>query len=66
MGSFAIKGYQAIGLDLTHIHEAYKQVGLPRVNGILGADILARHHAIIDYRKREITLNSRPSRNKIL
>lgn len=65
MGSFAIKNYQAIGLDLAHIHEAYKQVGLPLVNGILGADILARHHAIIDYRKREITLNSRPSRKKI-
>lgn len=65
MGSFVIKGYQAIGLDLAHIHEAYNQVGLPLVNGILGADILARHHAIIDYRKREITLNSRPSRKKI-
>lgn len=66
MESFVIEHYQAIGLDLTHIHEAYKQVGLPQVNGILGADILARHQAIIDYRKREITLNRRPSRKKIL
>jgi len=65
MGSFILEKYQAVGLDLTHIHEAYKQVGLPQVNGIIGADILARHHAIIDYRKREITLNSRPSRKKI-
>ncbi len=64
-GSFVLEKYQAVGLDLTHIHEAYKQVGLPEVNGIIGADILVRHHAIIDYRKREITLNSKPSRKKI-
>ena len=25
MGSFVLEKYQAVGLDLTHIHEAYKQ-----------------------------------------
>lgn len=64
IGSLTIQNYRAVGIDMTHIHHAYEQIGLAKIEGILGADILARHQAVINYRKRTITLNSKPSKPK--
>lgn len=66
IGPLTIQNYRAVGIDMTHIHHAYEQIGLTKIEGILGADILARHQAVIDYRKRIITLNSKPSKIKLL
>lgn len=57
-----IKNYQAVGIDMGHIHHAYSVAGLPRIEGILGADILTKYKAVIDFRKRKIVLNSAPSK----
>ncbi len=66
IGPLTIQNYRAVGIDMTHIHHAYEQIGLTKIEGIIGADILVRHQAVIDYRKRIITLNTKPSKHKMI
>ncbi len=61
-----ITNYQAVGINMEHIHHAYSMASLPKIEGILGADILTKHNAIIDFRKNIITINSKSSRNNRL
>jgi hypothetical protein len=35
-------------IDLTSINQTYKKLKLPEIDGILGNDLLVKHHAIID------------------
>ena len=56
IGKFVIPEYQIILLDMLHINEAYKQIGLPAVHGILGGDFFTKYHVTIDYMKSEMTL----------
>lgn len=62
IGDLTIEKYVAVGIDMSHIHHAYEMVGVEKVDGILGGDILLKHRAVIDYRRNVLTLNSRPSR----
>ena len=39
-------------LDLTHVNIALDQYGLPKVQGIIGSDLLKKYHGIIDYSSR--------------
>ncbi len=39
-------------LDLTHVNIALDQYGLPKVQGIIGSDLLKKHHGVIDYSSR--------------
>ena len=59
--SFTIKGirlqnFGAVILDLQHVNHTYDIIGLPAVAGVLGSDILVRLNAVIDFRRKEITL----------
>ena len=36
-------------VDLTHVNEGLVAKGAPRVHGVLGADVLTYHQAVIDY-----------------
>ncbi|MGB3947258.1 MAG: aspartyl protease family protein [Bacteroidia bacterium] len=56
IGNILIENYQAILLDLTHVNDSYNQVGLPEIDGVLGSDILLKHHAVIDYKKKTLKL----------
>jgi len=56
IGEFEINNYTAVGIDMKHIHNAYQTIGLPKINGIIGSDILLKYKAIIDYRKCTLTL----------
>jgi len=44
-------------LDLSHVHDAYKSLGLPPFVGVLGSDILMEFEAIIDFKKLTLTLH---------
>jgi len=56
IGDLEIHDYEAVALDLENIHEMYGKLGLPRIDGILGGDLLKRHKVVINYRSRKMRL----------
>ena len=56
IGGLEIHDYEAVALDLENIHEMYGKLGLPRIDGILGGDLLKRHKAVINYRSKKMRL----------
>ena len=66
-GDIELRQYEAVALDLEEIHESYAKLGLPRIDGILGGDLLYRLKATINYRLRKIRFTkprSQTRRNK--
>ena len=55
-GDLEIHDYEAVALDLSNIHEMYDKLGLPRIDGILGGDLLKKHKAVINYRSKKLRL----------
>jgi hypothetical protein len=51
---------------MSHIHHAYTMAGVAKVDGILGGDILLKHNAVINYRKRVLLMNSRATRKIVI
>ena len=49
-----IKHYEAVALDMQNIHQTYRKLHLPSIDGIIGGDILYRLKATINYRLRKI------------
>ena len=56
VGDLQVRDYQAVALDLSNIHEMYANLGLPRIDGILGGDLLKRYKAVINYRSKKLRL----------
>jgi hypothetical protein len=44
-------------VDLTHVNEGLITKGAPRVQGVLGADVLTYHQAVIDYATMSLFLH---------
>lgn len=59
IGDLEIKGYQAVILEMSHVNVSYEQIGLPPIDGVLGGDILKKHKAVINYRKKVLSLKSK-------
>ncbi len=59
IGEMEIHDYEAVALDLENIHEMYDKLGLPRIDGILGGDLLKRHKAVINYKAKKLRLTPR-------
>ena len=53
-GDIEIKHYEAVALDMQNIHQTYRKLRLPSIDGIIGGDILYRLKATINYRLRKI------------
>jgi hypothetical protein len=58
VGEIEILDYKAVLLDLSHVNQSYKQIGLAPVDGVLGSDILLQYRAVIDYEKKILKLKS--------
>ena len=43
-------------IDLSHVNDAFESIDTPAVDGIIGADILKKGFAVIDYEKRYLYL----------
>lgn len=56
IGDYKLKKVHLILLDLTHINNALTKQNAKPVNGIIGADILEKGKAIIDYNKKKLYL----------
>ena len=57
IGEMQIFDYEAVALDLENIHEMYDKLGLPRIDGILGGDLLKRYKAVINYKNKKMRVN---------
>lgn len=49
MGKWKKTNIDLVLLDLSHVNFALNEYGLPKVHGIIGSDLLKKHHAIIHY-----------------
>jgi hypothetical protein len=58
LGEIAIKDYQSVLLDLSHVNKSYGQIGLKPVDGVLGGDLLFTYKASILYDKKQLVLKS--------
>jgi len=56
VGDLEIHDYEAVALDLENIHEMYSKLNLPRIDGIIGGDLLKRFKAVINYRNKKLRL----------
>lgn len=55
IGQCVIKNHLFAAVDLTHVNNTYKKLRKPRIDGILGSDILLEIKAVIDYGKKTLT-----------
>lgn len=49
LSGFQLKNIDLMLLNLDHVNNAFESLGVPKVDGIIGADILTNTKAIIDY-----------------
>ncbi len=56
LGKVKLKDYNAVVLDLSHVNQTYDAIGHSTVAGVLGSDILVMMNALIDYKKKVMTL----------
>ena len=56
IGELEIHEYEAVALDLENIHEMYGKLGLPRIDGIIGGDLLKRYKSVINYKGKKLRL----------
>lgn len=59
VGKLQIADYETIVIDLSHVNLTYAKLDLPAIDGVLGSDLMVKHHAIIDYKKKEMKLSWR-------
>lgn len=63
-GDIEIRHYEAVALDLENVHETYRKLGLPSIDGIIGGDLLYRLKATINYRLRKIRFTKPRSKSR--
>ena len=56
MGRMNIREQKIILLDMNHINQVYKALGIPDPAGILGCDFLVKYNAVIDFKAKEMIL----------
>ena len=56
LGRWKTNGFEIVIFDLTHVNTALKQHKSKPVDGIIGADILIKGEAIIDYSTQTLYL----------
>ena len=66
IGAFKLKKSPLILIDLSHINNALVKQNANSVQGIIGADILHKGKAIIDYNKKYLYLLNKNKRNEFV
>lgn len=56
IGRVVIREFPCALLDLKHVNIAYDHLGLEKVAGVIGGDILQHYHAVINYSKSTLIL----------
>lgn len=58
LGDFVIRDFEVAVLDLSHINQAYKNLGTGEILGVIGSDLLHKYKALIDYENQTLTLRN--------
>jgi len=56
LGDIILDDIQILAVDLSHVNDSYRQIGVPELDGVLGGNILGQLRADISYRRRELRL----------
>jgi hypothetical protein len=56
LNKWKYKKFHLVLFDLSHVKNALDNYGEPNIDGIIGADILQKGNAIIDYKKNRLYL----------
>lgn len=59
LGKTKIKNYPVAAIDLSHVNNTYKKLRQPKIQGILGSDLMYKYGMVIDYGKETILLFSK-------
>jgi hypothetical protein len=58
IGSVIIKNYKATAVDLGHINRAFRGMGNPQIDGLMGCDMLRHCKATLKFEERVLELNA--------
>ena len=61
LGKLKLENFKVALLDLSPINELYAKAANLNICGLLGGDFLMKHNAVVDYKRKIITLNSERS-----
>ena len=61
IGLLKLNNYEAFLLDLSHVNDTYAKLKYKELDGIIGGDILAAFHAVINYSAKTLVLNFKVS-----
>ncbi|HET6245270.1 MAG: aspartyl protease family protein [Bacteroidetes bacterium] len=56
IGEIELLSYDAVLIDLSHVNESYECLGLPKIAGVLGSDLLMQFKGVVDFNKKELML----------
>lgn len=56
LGDLRLVDFEAVLLDLSHVNGSYLSMKLSAIDGVLGSDVLMKHKAVIDYKKKMLKL----------
>lgn len=59
IGGYSDPAFTALVMSLAHVNDAFERRGEPRIDGVIGADVLERGQAVVDYASN--TLYLRPT-----
>lgn len=52
IGKQKTKGYTIAAVDLSHVNMTYAKLKKPKIQGILGSDLMTRYKMVLDYGKQ--------------
>jgi hypothetical protein len=58
IGELKIPDREVALLDLVHVNKTFEKIGLMAIDGVLGSDLFVEYKAIIDYDKKELSLEA--------
>lgn len=56
IGGLVIKEYKAVVIEMSHVNESYAKLNIPRIDGVIGGDILGNYLAVINYKEKFLKL----------
>ncbi len=56
VGKQKVKNYSIAAVDLSHVNMTYGKLKKPKIQGILGSDLMVKYKMIIDYGKETILI----------
>lgn len=56
VGKHILKNYEISAVDLSHVNGAYAQMKKPKIQGILGSELMLKYKMIIDYGNMQVIL----------